>query len=594
MLIVHFLQLRGNQKFVLEKHIADDLYERLNMTADERIRFNGVHDTDGLTNFLSKTKRAFSIKLHQKSGEDMTTSKNHTIVFNDNVYLEFKPKQIHAHHVLNTRRPFFRPPVPDLSADIGLEKAPSWLELFYDLFYIATLTNFTHEHHIKDWDTLWVYTQWFIITWWAWCASSLYTARYDTDDVIHHLYKLVEMCAVICMAGSSQHFLNSTSYIYGYIALKVVLVIEYSVVFVVAVLTRSKSRTSFAFYVGANLVSIALWGSSLIIVERETHRILWYMGVFFEIFVNVILRRDKALSWAASHLAERIGLLSLIVLGENLMGLVKVVLSAGNSVPLVGANFMAVGIVFGFFFMYFEDFTKEIFLHNKFHQIWVYLHFPLHLCQIAFGIALMDLVKLHQTLLQTNKDIEPGETVSEVPTYAGEEDYPSSTVDESDDLSAEEHAKRAIKEVYPLLNKINIADNVHYTKYLEKKDSRAMPYYVSGVPPLMESISSHSVLAKRAPVAAEESTTFSITELVFIYKIFLIFGGALLVLNSLIKLLNTKLSDRNGMIIIVCRVINAGVIWGLCALPFVDIEPIILLGVMLGSVILQGAIDLLD
>lgn len=69
---------------------------------------------------------------------------------------------------------------------------------------------------------------------------------------------------------------------------------------------------------------------------------------------------------------------------------------------------MAVLIIFGFFFMYFEDFNKEviyvhtyskldfnflpqIFLHNKYHQIWVYLHFPLHLCQVAFGISLIDM-----------------------------------------------------------------------------------------------------------------------------------------------------------------------------------------------------------
>lgn len=28
------------------------------------------------------------------------------------------------------------------------------------------------------------------------CNSSSYTSRYDTDDVVHHIYKLIEMCAV--------------------------------------------------------------------------------------------------------------------------------------------------------------------------------------------------------------------------------------------------------------------------------------------------------------------------------------------------------------------------------------------------------------
>lgn len=52
---------------------------------------------------------------------------------------------------------------------------------------------------------------------------------------------------------------------------------------------------------------------------------------------------------------------------------------------------MAVVIIFGFFFNYFEDFSKEVMLHSRNHQLWVYLHFPLHLCQVAFGIALINM-----------------------------------------------------------------------------------------------------------------------------------------------------------------------------------------------------------
>lgn len=87
--------------------------------------------------------------------------------------------------------------------------------------------------------------------------------------------------------------------------------------FIVALMARSKSRSAFGFYVGANLLSIALWGSSLTILDKSMHRILWFLGVFSEVLVNIIVRGDKTLSWAASHLAERLGLLSLIVLGKD-------------------------------------------------------------------------------------------------------------------------------------------------------------------------------------------------------------------------------------------------------------------------------------
>lgn len=86
--------------------------------------------------------------------------------------------------------------------------------------------------------------------------------------------------------------------------------------FIVALLAKSKSRVALSCYIAANLLSIALWAASLTMIENDIHRVLWYLGVLCEVLVNVIFRGDKTLSWAASHLAERLGLLSLIVLGN--------------------------------------------------------------------------------------------------------------------------------------------------------------------------------------------------------------------------------------------------------------------------------------
>ncbi|KAL9542607.1 hypothetical protein MBANPS3_008531 [Mucor bainieri] len=698
-IVLHFRQLRGNQRFVLDHDAATDFCERLNFTQQERIAFNGIHDTDGLTEFLYKIKREFSIKIHHKVPHSehhphQHHPEHHTIEFNENVYIEFKPKSNHHDMILSaesTRRPFFQHPEPDLSADIGEEKAASWLELFYDLFFVATLTQFTHSHHITDWSSLGLYAQWFIITWWAWCASSLYTSRFDTDDVVHHIYKLIEMCAVIGMAGSSEYFLNSSGYVYGYIALKGVLAVEYFVVFVVAILAKSKSRIALAFYVGANLLSIALWASSLTILEKGTHRILWYLGVLSEVLVNIIVRGDKTLSWAASHLAERLGLLSLIVLGENLMGLVTLVSVAGNYLIIVVPNFMAVFIIFGFFFMYFEDFNKEpiaqIFLHNKYHQIWVYLHFPLHLCQVAFGISLIDILKIYRhQLIRDHKLPEeasvsggehdttaaggehgatatsgehgtattPGEgsSTSEHPPSAssGTEHGASNTEHGSSESTSTEtapsahesapashdttttaetahsKAKRAILMVSNNYvhqdavdyNPMELAQQIKEQQELKHQSSNHWPdatehwttwckylaaslvtgtlQMISSTSEDYESIhsssSSHHLMRRSEPAAAGAEGSFTdtmtVAENVFVYKTFLIFAGLILVINSLIKALNTRISDLYGKIIIGSRIINAIVLWSLCALPFAKLDAIVLLCTMVGSLIFQA------
>jgi hypothetical protein len=80
--------------------------------------FNGVHDTDGLTTFLYKIKREFSIKIHHKTEKldsniethhSECNPNNHIIEFNENVYIEFKPRTINVGiHPGIPRRPFFQ------------------------------------------------------------------------------------------------------------------------------------------------------------------------------------------------------------------------------------------------------------------------------------------------------------------------------------------------------------------------------------------------------------------------------------------------------------------------------------------------------
>ncbi|RCH81671.1 hypothetical protein CU098_002023, partial [Rhizopus stolonifer] len=497
------------------------------------------------------------------------------IEFNSNCYIEFKPK--HHHHELSseeTRRPFFQHPEPDLSADIGEETAASWLELFYDLFYVATLSEFTHSHHIKDWSSLGLYTEWFIITWWAWCASSLYTARFDTDDVVHHIYKLIEMCAVVGMAGSSEYFLSSSGYVYGYIALKTVLVVEYTIVFIVALMAKSKSRGPLACYIAANLISIALWAASLNMLNNDLHRIFWYLGVLCEVLVNIIIRGDKTLSWAASHLAERLGLLTLIVLGENLMGLVGLVATAGTKVLIVLPNFMAVAVIFGFFFMYFEDFNKEVFLHAKYHQTWVYLHFPLHLCQVAFGIALIDILKINKFQLIRDHKVQDdsGETrsghetstSSETTTGSHAETSTETTTEPTSETTSQEsavhNAKRSIQEIHNIIhpNDSTIQHNTVDTTHIihTKPQATACKYLASSLVfgllqvtnychQQLDSYQSPHHFERRSEASEEDGEfvgSISNTEIVFVYKTFLIFGGLILVINSIIKAINTKIS----------------------------------------------------
>ncbi|CAO3681348.1 unnamed protein product [Umbelopsis ramanniana] len=630
--VIHFRNLRAEQNFAINYETAKEFERKLKLTQQEKIMFNGVHDTESLTSFLHNAHRDYAIKVHHGHSGDHHHKQHQTLELSPNIFVEFKPKfQDHSppQSSQSTRRPFFLFPEPDLSADIGDEKAASWLELFYDLFYIASLSEFTHTHIIKDWASLGVYASWFVIMWWAWTASSLYTTRFDTDDVMHHIWKLIEMCAVIGMAGTSDHFLNSPGFVYGYMALKGVLVIEYGIVFSVALLANSKSRVPLLCYVVANVISIILWGVSLLFINSSSHFALWYVGLFVELMVNLIVRDNKRLSWAASHLAERFGLLTLIVLGENLMGFVKLVAEAGTTVHVVIPNFMAVVIIFGFFFNYFEDFSKEVLLHNRNNQLWVYLHFPLHLCQVAFGIALINMLRIYRLQYEEAHSETSGEesttatepSASEPTATQGAETPGSSAV-----LPAEKPAKRNTLGIQYENEGHELA-----ARAVEAIGGSSNPYSPVAVPALSVPSSSQptyiptlssslistaatmtvsiamstlSAIHQNAAEAVTSNSTSSSSEAeeadltpqeqTFIYKTFLITGGLIMTINSLIKLLNTKVHDIYGKIIILCRILNAIVLWSICALPFTQLSALLLISVMTGSLVLQALIDLLD
>ncbi|KAJ2964811.1 hypothetical protein NQZ79_g342 [Umbelopsis isabellina] len=508
--------LRAEQNFAIEYETAAEFGRKLKLTQKEKIMFNGVHDTESLTHFLHQTNRDYAIKVHHGHGGSLESHHAHhhqTLDLSSNIYVEFKPKLqevVHEDSSGSTRRPFFMFPEADLSADIGEEKAASWLELFYDLFYIASLSEFTHTHVIKDWASLGVYASWFVIMWWAWTASSLYTSRFDTDDVMHHIYKLIEMCAVIGMAGTSDHFLNSSGFVYGYIiliilgisALKAILAIEYAIVFSVALMSNSKSRIPLLCYVVANLISIILWGISLLFLDSDTHFALW---------------DNKRLSWAASHLAERFGLLTLIVLGENLMGFVKLVAEAGTTI-----------------------------------------HVVLRIYRLQYEKSHAESEPSGESSASNEAS---GVASAEAPTAAGSIAEPTSS-------STTNVAKRYIEDIYhnaayELAARAieDISSDSNYYAPISLSDTSSpshtpIPTMTSSILATVATVSTSVAYSTLAAIqqnvetgtnssteatAGDSEADLTPEEQTFVYKTFLITGGLILVINSLIKLLNTKL-----------------------------------------------------
>lgn len=183
------------------------------------------------------------------------------------------------------------------------------------------------------------------------------------------------------------------------LVMKAVILVEYGVVFIVSLSAHFKSsRRPLGIYVTASAISIAMWGASLLYTDKASisaRYALWYSSIGMEVVVHILLQGNSRVCLAASHLGERFGLFTLIILGENCMGFIQMVAEADTTSSVIACNVFGVTIIFCYFFMYFDDFSGEFMAQSNLSQLWMYLHFPLHLFQVAFGIALTNIISNH-------------------------------------------------------------------------------------------------------------------------------------------------------------------------------------------------------
>jgi hypothetical protein len=79
---------------------------------------------------------------------------------------------------------------PRLRTDAAEEREmhATWLELFYDLVFVAAISqlagNLSRDYSLKG---LLHFTVLFVPVWWAWIGQTFYLTRFNSDDIGHRL-----------------------------------------------------------------------------------------------------------------------------------------------------------------------------------------------------------------------------------------------------------------------------------------------------------------------------------------------------------------------------------------------------------------------
>src|SRR6516225_9269138 len=77
----------------------------------------------------------------------------------------------------------------------------AWLELFYDLVFVAAILVLSSAvSHLGQADRiLWVVVV-FVSVWWVWLATTIFANRYHEQDMFHRVLLLSQMFLVILVA----------------------------------------------------------------------------------------------------------------------------------------------------------------------------------------------------------------------------------------------------------------------------------------------------------------------------------------------------------------------------------------------------------
>ncbi len=270
------------------------------------------------------------------------------------------------------------------------DRAVGWLELFYDLVYVATLIQI--GNFLSD-NTNWLGFGQFIVlmavVWWAWTGETFYQNRYFVDDWLHRVLVFSQMFAIASIGITVSRAFGDlfVQFTIAYVITRLILVLMY----VRSAIYHPESRLFSLAYVFGFSLGIAIWLGSLFL-PGGLHWVGWLVGISFELAVPLTPWVAKhRVQWGADlhHLTERYGIFTIIVLGESFVKILDDAQGAQLTIPMLYFSVFGLIVVYSLWWLYFEDTASKLpdISNNRKGVAWVYGHLPLAISLVAFGVG---------------------------------------------------------------------------------------------------------------------------------------------------------------------------------------------------------------
>jgi low temperature requirement protein LtrA len=274
-------------------------------------------------------------------------------------------------------------------------RASTPLELLYDLCFVvaiaqagARLHHGIAEGHAGH--AVLGYTVVFFAIWWAWMNLTWFASAYDTDDVPYRLLVLVQLAGVLVLAAGVARGLDGLDFraiVAGYVMMRVAMVAHW---LRAARADPERRRAALRYASGLALLQV-LW-IGMLALPRAWQLPAWVVLAAGELAVPVWAERAARTPWHAHHIAERYGLMTLIVLGESILAATIAVqaamesgVAAGRLLSIAGGGLL---ILFSMWWLYFAEQAHERLRGRREAFVWGYGHLVIFAAAAAVGAGL--------------------------------------------------------------------------------------------------------------------------------------------------------------------------------------------------------------
>lgn len=275
------------------------------------------------------------------------------------------------------------------------------LELLFDLVFVVAISQASAqlhhgvvEHHALQ--AVLGYLLAFAAIWWAWVNYSWFASAYDDDSTTFRLLTLVQMGGVLVLAtGVAGLFAGDfRAGVAGYVIMRLALCAQW---LLAARGDPARARTCRRYAAGVAVAQLA-W---VLFLAAVSNGLIAGIGLavamvplwLLEMGVPMWAERTGTTPWHAHHIAERYGLMVIIVLGECVLGTTNVLAglwqTQAGSLDLVLLGIGGAVLIFALWWMYFLLPSAEGLHHHRERAFgWGYGHYVLFAAVAAIGAGL--------------------------------------------------------------------------------------------------------------------------------------------------------------------------------------------------------------